>query len=103
MQEAQLRISMILQRFDVIEHDPSYQLQIAETLTLKPHGFRLRVKRRGSAPFSVRSALTSAPHKTKPAAPAAIAKPGEQATPLLVLYGSNTGSAEAFAERIASE
>jgi cytochrome P450/NADPH-cytochrome P450 reductase len=104
MQEAQLLISMILQRFDVIEHDASYQLQVAETLTLKPHGFRVRVKRRGSAPFSVRSALPSAPHKTKPAAPAANAmKPGEQATPLLVLYGSNTGSAEAFAERIASD
>ena len=29
--------------------------------------------------------------------------PGEQATPLLVLYGSNTGSSEAFAERIASD
>ena len=47
MQEAQLLMSMILQRFDLIEDDPSYQLTVAETLTLKPQGFRIRVKRRG--------------------------------------------------------
>ena len=29
-------MSMILQRFDLIEDDPSYQLSVAETLTLKP-------------------------------------------------------------------
>jgi cytochrome P450/NADPH-cytochrome P450 reductase len=103
MQEAQLLMSMILQRFDLIEHDPSYQLKVAETLTLKPSGFRIRVKRRGSAAFKLRSA--AAPVVAKPAAaPVAPARAAlGQATPLLVLYGSNTGSAEAFAERIASD
>jgi cytochrome P450/NADPH-cytochrome P450 reductase len=103
MQEAQLLMSMILQRFDLIEDDPSYQLSVAETLTLKPHGFRIRVKRRGSATFKLRG--TSAAVAPKPAAPpvAAPRTSAGQATPLLVLYGSNTGSAEAFAERIASD
>ena len=104
MQEAQLLMSMILQRFDLIEDDPSYQLSVAETLTLKPHGFRIRVKRRGSASFKLRSALAPVA-AAKPAA-AAVTAPRAvlgQATPLLVLYGSNTGSAEAFAERIASD
>jgi cytochrome P450/NADPH-cytochrome P450 reductase len=103
MQEAQLVVSMILQRFDLIEDDPSYQLNVAETLTLKPSGFRLRVKRRGAAPFALRSTLPSAPQRTRPAPAPAAAKPGETLTPLLVLYGSNTGSAESFAERIASD
>jgi len=101
MQEAVLLIAMILQRFDLIEHDPSYQLQVAETLTLKPHGFRIRVKRRGSASFKPRSVASLEPAKPAPAAPAPRAE-GEAATPLLVLFGSNTGSAESFAERIAS-
>ncbi|MEO6747573.1 MAG: cytochrome P450 [Caldimonas sp.] len=103
MQEAQLLMSMILQRFDLIEEDPSYQLSVAETLTLKPHGFRIRVKRRGSSSFKLRSTVPAA--AAKPVAPpvAAARAADGLATPLLVLYGSNTGSAEAFAERIASD
>ena len=103
MQEAQLLMSMILQRFDLIEEDPSYQLSVAETLTLKPHGFRIRVKRRGSSSFKLRSVVPAA--AAKPVAPTVAAARAADglATPLLVLYGSNTGSAEAFAERIASD
>jgi len=103
MQEAVLLVAMILQRFDLIENDPSYQLQVAETLTLKPHGFRIRVKRRGSASFRPRAAVLPQVAAKPAAAPAPALGAGEQATPLLVLFGSNTGSAEAFAERIASD
>lgn len=102
MQEAILLIAMILQRFDLIEDDPSYQLKVAETLTLKPDGFRIRVKRRGTGAFKLRAAVPAAPAKPAPAPRAPGLAAGEAATPLLVLYGSNTGSAEAFAERIAS-
>ncbi|HTJ06007.1 MAG TPA: cytochrome P450 [Caldimonas sp.] len=102
MQEAVLLVAMILQRFDLIEDDPSYQLQVAETLTLKPHGFRIRVKRRGSTSFRPRAAVLPQVAAKPAAAPAPATVAGEQ-TPLLVLFGSNTGSAEAFAERIASD
>lgn len=104
MQEAILLTAMMLQRFDLIEDDPSYQLQVAETLTLKPRGFRIRVKRRDDASSKPRG--TPLPHAVaaQPApAAAALQAAGGQATPLLVLYGSNTGSAEAFAGRIAGE
>ncbi len=104
MQEAILLVAMILQRFDLIEEDPGYQLKVAETLTLKPEGFRIRVKRRGTTSFKPRSVLAPAAPAAKPAdAPAARVAPAGPTTPLLVLYGSNTGSAEAFAERIANE
>jgi cytochrome P450/NADPH-cytochrome P450 reductase len=104
MQEAVLLIAMILQRFDLIENEPSYQLQVAETLTLKPQGFRIRVKRRGSASFKARPVVIAPPVVAKPAPGATpLLAPGEQPTPLLVLFGSNTGSAESFAERIASD
>lgn len=103
MQEALLVLSMILQRFDLVEDDPSYELKIKETLTLKPHKFRIRAKLRGTASTWARSRVPTAPQKTmQPAsAPAPVAVDGS--TPLLVLYGSNTGSSEAFAQRIANE
>lgn len=102
MQEAVLLIAMILQRFDLIEEDPGYQLKVAETLTLKPEGLRIRVKRRGTASFKPRGVLAAAAAKPV-AAPAARVAADGAATPLLVLYGSNTGSCESFAERIANE
>ena len=104
MQEAILLIAMILQRFDLIAEDPGYQLKVAETLTLKPDGLRIRVKRRGTSSFKPRGVLAPATTSAaKPAdAPARVA-PSGPTTPLLVLYGSNTGSCEAFAERIANE
>ena len=104
MQEAQLVLAMVLQRFDLIEHDPSYQLVVGETLTLKPEGFRIRAKRRGQAGFRLRSAAAVAPQKPLvSSAPGPAAGRGTPGAPLLVLYGSNTGASEAFAQRIASD
>jgi cytochrome P450 / NADPH-cytochrome P450 reductase len=101
MQEAQLVVAMILQRFDLLEDDPSTQLSVNETLTLKPNGLRIRVTRRGEAPFALRGVVTAAPPKPL-VARARTNVPGG-GTPLLILYGSNTGSAEAFAKRIATD
>jgi cytochrome P450/NADPH-cytochrome P450 reductase len=103
MQEAQLVLSMILQRFDLTEADPSYTLEVVETLTLKPHGFRLHARRRGDIAIRPRSAVPSAPQRALRTEPAARSAPDGATTPLLVLYGSNTGSCEAFAKRIAEE
>lgn len=103
LQEAQLVLAMMLQRFDFVLDDPSYTLKIRETLTLKPDGLRIRARARRPAGASVRGTLPVAPSKV-PAEPAVSrsAAAGD-ATPLLVLYGSNTGSCEAFANRIAGD
>ncbi len=37
---------MILQRFDISLADPGYRLEIAETLTIKPHGLAIHARRR---------------------------------------------------------
>ena len=105
MQEAQLLMSMILQRFDLIEDDPSYQLKVAETLTLKP---RRLPHPRQAARHARRSSCAARCRRSPPSRPAPRrsprrAQPASRRRPLLVLYGSNTGSAEAFAERIASD
>ena len=45
MHEAALVLGMVLHRFRLIDHE-HYKLKIKETLTIKPDGFRLRVRRR---------------------------------------------------------
>ncbi|SFI46140.1 bifunctional cytochrome P450/NADPH--P450 reductase [Methylobacterium brachiatum] len=100
LQEAHLVLALILRRFDLTEADPGYTLEIAETLTLKPHGFRIHARRRGAA--RPRSAVPTAPQRPMTAGRTG-APAREATTPLLVLYGSNTGSCQAFAERIAGE
>jgi cytochrome P450/NADPH-cytochrome P450 reductase len=107
LQEAQLVLSMILQRFELSAADPGYTLEIAEALTLKPHGFRIHARRRGAVVARPRSAVPTAPQRALHATAAELPTAGpatmQASTPLLVLYGSNSGSCEAFAKRIAEE
>jgi len=100
MHEAALAIGMILQRFKLIDNH-RYQMQLKETLTIKPDGFKIKVrprtdKERGA--FAGRAAAAVAASNT--AAPQARTRPGHN-TPLLVLYGSNLGTAEELATRVA--
>lgn len=97
MQEALSVLSMMLQRFDFELVDPAYQLQVAETLTLKPDDLRIRVKPRGPAPL----AAAHTPAATPSAPDGQVAAQG--ATDLLVLFGGNSGSCRSFAGRIAAE
>ncbi|QRN97958.1 cytochrome P450 [Archangium violaceum] len=102
MQEAVLVLAMLLQRFKLIDHT-RYQLHIKETLTLKPEGFRMRVRVRDDAERTVVDLRPVTP-VTAPEKPTWTSGPvARHGTPLLVLYGSNTGSSEAFAQRIASD
>ena len=102
MQEAQLVLAMLLQRFDFVLDDPSYTLRIHETLTLKPEKLRIRAKARRTGGSLLRSTV-AAPTKPLTPPPAAGIPVGADATRLLVLFGSNSGSAEAFAARIAGD
>jgi len=101
MHEAALALGMVLQRFKLIDHQ-RYQLKLKETLTIKPDGFKIKVKPRemrdrASAP----AAVTTAAAATSAAPVAAPAKRPTHNTPLSVLYGSNLGTAEEFAHRLA--
>ncbi|MFN8673903.1 MAG: cytochrome P450 [Candidatus Sericytochromatia bacterium] len=103
MQEAELVLAMILQNFDIFLADPSYQLKIKETITLKPEGFEIKIRKRGNKVNTLKSQVISNTQKTLKNIE--IQKPVLESdlTPLLVLYGSNTGSCEAFAQKIVSE
>jgi cytochrome P450 / NADPH-cytochrome P450 reductase len=98
MHEAALALGMILQRFKLIDHQ-RYQLAFKETLTMKPDGFKIKVRPRSDrdrAAFT--GPATAATAVAGPASPRA--RPGHN-TPLLVLYGSNLGTAEELATRVA--
>ena len=102
MQEAQLVLALILQRFHIDFANPDYQLEIAETLTIKPHNLFIKARRRGPATRRPASVMPSAPQR--PLAPLTEPVPTASARErLLIVYGSNTGSCEAFARRIASD
>jgi cytochrome P450/NADPH-cytochrome P450 reductase len=98
--EATLVLGMILQRFQLVDHT-HYRLALKETLTVKPDGFRIRVRRRPDRDLRSAPARPAARAAAVPAAPVLAAAGPRHETPLLVLYGSNLGTAEEVARRIA--
>ncbi|KAM5540781.1 hypothetical protein V8D89_005425 [Ganoderma adspersum] len=105
-QEAQITLVTILQRFDLVMVDPSYELELKQTLTIKPHNFFINAIPRKNKPrlLAVPSSVLS------PAGPAAAQGPTTTVTAdasklqqMYILYGSNTGNSESFAQRLASD
>jgi cytochrome P450/NADPH-cytochrome P450 reductase len=99
MHEAALALGMILRRFQLIDH-LDYQLVLKETLTIKPEGFKLRVRARAAADRARPEATAAASAGGEMALAPSRARPGHD-TPLLALYGSNLGTAEELAARVA--
>src|ERR1700710_91109 len=100
MHEAALAIGMILQRFRLVDHE-RYQMHLKETLTIKPDGFKIKVRPRTDRERGAYAGQPAAAATARAApVPAARTRPGHN-TPLLVLYGSNLGSAEELATRVA--
>lgn len=101
MHEAALAIGMILQRFKLIDHN-RYQMHLKETLTIKPDGFKIKVRPRADQDRTIttnRPGAAAAVDSAGAVTPARV-RPGHN-TPLLVLYGSNLGTAEELAHRVA--
>ena len=100
MHEAALAIGMILQRFKLIDVN-RYRMHLKETLTIKPDGFKIKVRPRTERDRGAFAGqLPPAAAISGAAAPRARTRPGHN-TPLLVLYGSNLGTAEELATRVA--
>ncbi|KAF2176744.1 NADPH-cytochrome P450 reductase-like protein [Zopfia rhizophila CBS 207.26] len=107
-QEALLVTAILLQNFNFTMDDPSYQLQVKQTLTIKPKGFNMRAHLRNhmspttleralaSTTISAAAAAQAGPHATSK-------KPAAQGKPMAIYYGSNTGTCEALAQRLAGD
>lgn len=120
---------MVLQNFDVSLDDPAYAMKIKQTLTVKPSDLYIRVKPRGQMDATNMDSLlhskvtpekangTNGTEGTHPTNGTNGVKPqattngtskdspskATESKPILILYGSNTGTCQAFAQRIASD
>jgi cytochrome P450/NADPH-cytochrome P450 reductase len=98
LQEAVLVLGMLLQRFELIK-DPNYRLHTKVTLTVKPADFHIQVRRRADRLIDTEpvSAPVQAQETPRPIVD------HRHDTPLAVLFGSNLGTAEGIATRLAQE
>lgn len=96
IQEAILVLGMILQRFDLFDHT-KYNLEVSETLSIKPKDFAMRVKLRDD----VVRGTSSKPEEEEAVEGAPVVKRPSHGTPLTILYGSNLGTTEGFAKELA--
>lgn len=102
---------MLLQNFDLEPENPHYELKIKQTLTIKPMDFRIRATlRNGKKPGCLLSTLHEAAsvsvNRTKTSSHPNGITSGMAATtgpPMSIFYGSNTGTCEALAYRLASD
>ena len=104
-QEALLTTALLLQKFNFRFDDPSYQLQIKQTLTIKPKDFFMHATLRDPINLVY---LEKTLHD-----PAPLGKhwkndrniddsvSGKSKTPMSILYGSNAGTCEALAQNLA--
>ncbi|KAG7057267.1 Bifunctional cytochrome P450/NADPH--P450 reductase [Colletotrichum scovillei] len=103
-QEAQLVISMILRNFDLSKGDPNYKLKVKHLLTIKPANFKVRVSlRNDKRPTDFLKSLKTIPEPIpKPIANPTVISPSFL-DPITILFGSDAGTCEAVAQRIAIE
>ncbi|KAE8146488.1 cytochrome P450 [Aspergillus avenaceus] len=107
-QEALIVIAMLLQNFNFQMDDPSYNLQVKQTLTVKPKDFYMRATlREGLDVTHLGATLTAsgsehASHANGHGKAAAAKKAGDM-KPMHIFYGSNTGTCEAFARRLSDD
>lgn len=97
---------MILQNFDLSMVDPTYQLQIQSTLTVKPKGFYMRAELR-DPDFEARLSGTpthAAKSTTTPLGGSGVSGASTQSNKptMSIFYGSNAGTCEAMANSLAA-
>ncbi|KAL1963471.1 hypothetical protein VTN77DRAFT_8372 [Rasamsonia byssochlamydoides] len=106
-QEALIVTAVLLQNFNFQFDDPSYNLRIKETLTIKPKDFQMRATLREGLKATTLETILNGGEVPKEAARdqkknASATKPGS-GKPLHIFFGSNTGTCEALARRLADD
>ncbi|KAF3936027.1 hypothetical protein ABW19_dt0206578 [Dactylella cylindrospora] len=106
-QEMLLVMATMFQNFDFTMADSSYKLAIKQTLTIKPKDFKMKARlRHGMTPINLQHFLGGG-------AQTEVTKAGINGTsedkddntklPMHIFFGSNTGTCEAFANRLAAD
>lgn len=104
-QEAVVIMAVLLQNFDFVFDDPSYKLEIKQTLTSKPKDFYMRAAlRRGLTPTTLAQQFSGeAPKTLGTAKNHSLGEKHQSGKPMSIYYGSNTGTCESLAQRLASD
>ncbi|EJU05216.1 cytochrome P450 [Dacryopinax primogenitus] len=103
LQESVMMLATLFQRFEIRFDDPSYRLQLKETITTKPTGFKIHaIPRAGKKVFGAANGYMSPGVLGETLQKVGHTAPGKGA-PLLVLFGTDSGTCERFAEQIASD
>uniref|UniRef100_A0A0W0F1E3 Putative fatty acid hydroxylase n=1 Tax=Moniliophthora roreri TaxID=221103 RepID=A0A0W0F1E3_MONRR len=102
-QEVALILASMIQKFDLELADPSYTLIIKQSLTIKPKNFYIKARLRKTGP-PLQTSLTPVPSQTLAGeAGSSTITASKGSIPLYLLYGSNTGTSETFAQRVAND
>lgn len=109
-QEALLVTAILLQNFDFRMDDPSYELKIKSTLTIKPQGFYMRASlRKGVSATTLQHTLSSSSSshdevlKSTSSANLGQTSACSDRRPMTILFGSNTGTCQSFAQKLAAD
>ena len=101
-QEMVINIALVLQRFQIQLADPTYELQLKSTLTIKPMNFRMKVRRRAGKdimtgiPGGIPSKIAHAQEKEENVSKKDVSD--SKLMPMSIFYGGNTGTCEGFAQ-----
>lgn len=105
-QEALLVIAMMFQNFDFEFENPDYTLKLKQTLTIKPADFKIRATpRHGLRAIDLEHKLAGTVKRLKSQAAVGIngsAASNADAKPMSIYYGSNSGTCQSMAERLAA-
>ncbi|TKA70755.1 hypothetical protein B0A55_08835 [Friedmanniomyces simplex] len=104
-QEAQMAFTLLLQNFNFRLDDPSYEIKIKQTLTVKPDEFYMRATlREAITATSLQTLLSSSGEEVNAAADERTRRTasglGEGLKPMMILYGSNTGTCISLAQKM---
>jgi len=109
-QEMILALAVLLKHFNFHMHSPSYTLQLAQSLTIKPKDFYVRaISREGLTPAQLEARLAAGytgDFNPSSSAHANIQSSGNVTGPtdrkIAIYYGSNSGTSEFMAQKLAS-
>lgn len=102
-QEVSLVMASIIQKFDLSFVDPTYNLELKQALTVKPKDLLIRARLRSHSP-RFRAGSVPLPKQIQQSNLTATSDvPSQETCSLYLFYGSNTGTSEAFAQRLAND
>ncbi|KAG7093355.1 hypothetical protein E1B28_007036 [Marasmius oreades] len=102
-QEVSLVMASIVQKFDLEFVDPSYNLELKQALTVKPKDLYIRARLRTAGPRLLKAPRVQTARSTSTASQPPVLAADDKRVPMYILYGSNTGTSEAFAQRVSND